>query len=319
MNKKNIAIIGECMIELNGTPFGDMKQSFGGDTLNTAIYLQRMSEERIKTYYVTAVGNDNLSRMMLQHWSDEGLDTSCVAIDNQHTTGLYMIQVDNEGERSFQYWRGQSAAKYLLQHESFTSIKQQLANVDLIFLSGISLAILPENDRLTLIELLAKYKQNGIEIAFDSNYRAALWNNLKTAQDCYRAIFTFCDLALVTFDDEQLIWGDNTPQETLSRLKSFGVRKAIIKLGENGCLSQEFTKQEHPEHINANKVSKVIDTTSAGDSFNGAFLAFYANGETLTHCCQAGNLLASHIIQHKGAIIPKHITHPIYRSVKELS
>lgn len=318
MQAKNIAIIGECMIELSGTPFGEMRQSFGGDTLNAAIYLKRMSHEQVNTYYVTAIGDDKLSSMMRACWSDEGINTSLVAVDNKHSTGLYMIHVDNEGERSFQYWRSQSAAKYLLKHPMFSSINGQLVDCDLIFLSGISLAILSTTDRNALMQLLAEYRDRGIEIAFDSNYRPALWDSLAAAQSAYQAMLFACDIALVTFDDEQQIWADKTPQDTLARLRKLGVKKAIVKLGESGCLCQEFSQQEEPEHIEAFTVNHIVDTTSAGDSFNGAFLALYTNGKTLASCCMAGNLLASHVIQHKGAVVSKNITQPIYESIKEL-
>ncbi|MGF1868419.1 sugar kinase [Photobacterium indicum] len=317
MHRKKIAIIGECMIELNGTPFGEMQQSFGGDTLNAAVYLKRMSGEQVDASYITAIGNDQLSKMMCECWQEEHINTEMVLSDTDHSTGLYMIHVDPHGERTFQYWRNHSAAKYLLQHPDFPLIAEQLLTVDVVFLSGITLAILSQQDRHALLIVLKKCKASGVKVAFDSNHRPALWSNNVTAKIAYREIYELCDIALVTFDDEQLVWQDAKPTDTLARLKRCGISKAVIKLGEQGCLSQDFNHDNNPTKTPAVKVDRVVDTTSAGDSFNGAFLALYIKGQDLSKCCAAGNLLASQVIQYPGAVTPRTVTNAIYNTIKE--
>lgn len=87
----HIAIIGECMIELNGKPFGPMQQTFGGDTLNAAIYLCRGREangvtQDIRVSYVTALGSDPLSQGMIQRWQNEGIETQWVLRDERGCT-----------------------------------------------------------------------------------------------------------------------------------------------------------------------------------------------------------------------------------------
>lgn len=199
---KHIAIIGECMIELNGKPFGSMHQTFGGDTLNAAVYLSRGCEanskpDEVKVSYVTALGNDPISTGMLTRWEDEGVSTDLVLRDETRTPGLYLIQLDDQGERTFLYWRNQSAARYLLQHPNFVLVKQALTQVDAVFLSGISLAILPEEDRISLLNLLVELKAQGVEIAFDSNFRPALWpqDNNQTVKNVYQAMYQLTDVA----------------------------------------------------------------------------------------------------------------------------
>ncbi|MFA0543272.1 sugar kinase [Vibrio sp. 10N.222.52.B7] len=322
---KHIAIIGECMIELNGKPFGSMHQTFGGDTLNAAVYLSRgceanLNQDDIKVSYVTALGADPISKGMLERWQQEGVSTDLVLQDSQRTPGLYLIQLDDAGERTFLYWRNQSAARYLLQHPDFNQIKQALRNVDMVFLSGITLAILPEQDRIELLNILVELKAQGVEIAFDSNYRPALWpqDENQTVKNSYQAMYTLTDLALVTFDDEQLIWGDSSPEQTIERLTTLGVKRCIVKLGADGCLIQDATIQSniHPDSGAASAplavptlpVDHVVDTTSAGDSFNGGFLSAYLAGEDLTKSCQRGNTMAGVVIQHRGAIIAKELT-----------
>ncbi|HDY7907457.1 TPA: sugar kinase [Vibrio vulnificus] len=319
---KHIAIIGECMIELNGKPFGSMHQTFGGDTLNAAVYLSRGCEannkpDEVKVSYVTALGTDPISTGMLTRWQEEGISTDLVLRDEIRTPGLYLIQLDEQGERTFLYWRNQSAARYLLQHPNFGLIKQALTQVDAVFLSGISLAILPEEDRISLLNLLVELKAQGVEIAFDSNFRPALWprDDNQTVKNVYQAMYQLTDVALVTFDDEQLIWGDETPEQTIGRLTSLGVGKCIVKLGADGCLVQDSTNQGSgtalaPQAVPTQPVVQVVDTTSAGDSFNGGFLSAYLAGADLETSCQRGNALAGAVIQHRGAIIPKAFTQP---------
>ncbi len=305
---KRISVIGECMIELNGEPFGAMRQTFGGDTLNAAVYLCREQEKyrnKVEVVYLTALGTDALSFGLKKRWKDEGINTDWVLKDTQRVPGAYLIQLDSEGERTFLYWRNESAARYLLQHPDFCAVKEYAKESDVVFLSGISLAILPDSDKPILYQWLKELRQSGTEIAFDSNYRPALWASAESAQEAYLQVYKATNIALVTFDDEQLLWGDKTPEDTLHRLKELGIRIVVVRLGEEGCLVQNFSTATTYVKVPTYPVDKVIDSTSAGDSFNGAFFAAYLNGLNLTECCESGNNLAGKVIQHKGAIVPK--------------
>ncbi len=303
---KKLALIGECMIELNGEPFGNMRQTYGGDTLNTATYVARVSSpDDIEVSYVSALGMDKLSEGMITRWQADGINTDWVLRDAKRSAGLYLIQLDKQGERTFLYWRNQSAARYLLQHADYPKVLSALKNVDMIYLSGISLAILPETDRALLLEQLREWKKSGGEIAFDSNFRPKLWESLETAQQCYQALLPLVDVALVTFDDESLLWGDMDEQATIARLSTFHIPKIIVKQGSLGAMICEKGTQHFVPTV---PVTNVVDTTSAGDSFNAGFLAGYLQNKPLEICCQQGNQLAGIVIQHKGAIIEKSDT-----------
>ena len=313
-----IAIIGECMVELNGRPFGEMQQTFGGDTLNAAVYASRCLSGSTQVSYVTALGADPLSKGMQARWEAEGIDTSLVLTDPARTVGAYLIQLDEKGERTFMYWRTNTPASHMVKHPEFEQVKETIIQqANLVFLSGISLAILDNNDREAMLNAIRRFRQAGIAIAFDSNYRPVLWDKDKDkdkvkvidkVRSNYARMYDTTDLALVTFDDEAHIWGDASPYETVARLvEQHGVKEVIVKLGANGCLigGREITK---PIHVATEEVKTVVDTTSAGDSFNGGFLSGYISGLTLVECCQRGNALASIVIQHRGAIIPKEHT-----------
>ncbi|MGY3855158.1 sugar kinase [Aeromonas aquatilis] len=314
MEIKNIAIIGECMIELNGKPFGLMRQTFGGDTLNAAVYMSRSCEHsgvKAQVSYVSALGCDPISDEMVTLWQNEGINTDLVLRDKNNNTGLYLIQLDEHGERTFFYWRNQSAAKYLLRHAEFATIKENLKTTDMIFLSGISLAILDEDARNALLNYIAELKANGVTIAFDSNFRPKLWldsHTLDEVRAIYARMFALTDIALVTFDDEREIWDDQNTGDILDRLNAHGIKKVVVKLGSDGCLAQDFASSSEATIVKTTPVAHVVDTTSAGDAFNGGFLAAYAAGLGLMECCKKANALAGIVIQYQGAIVPRSAT-----------
>jgi 2-dehydro-3-deoxygluconokinase len=303
--KKRVALIGECLIELNGTPFGALHQTFGGDSLNTALYLARLTRATIDVKYVTALGTDALSDGMVQRWQAEGIDTTLTLRDPARQPGLYLIQVDAGGERTFLYWRRESAARYLLQHPGYDHVATELAKADLIYLSGISLAILPDEDRSKLLDQVRRLAAGGTAIAFDTNYRPALWASADSARAASAAIFPATRLLFVTYDDEQRLWGDRSPEATLTRLHAAKAAMVVVKLGAAGCLFSDGTTAVR---IAAAPVAMVTDTTAAGDAFNAGFLAAWLKDHTPEECGRAANALAGAVVQHRGAIIPASAT-----------
>lgn len=297
---KQIALIGECMIELNGEPFGAMQQTYGGDSLNTAVYLARLAAD-VDVQYVSALGVDALSRGMRERWQEEGVGTQWVLEDAARQAGIYLIQLDSRGERTFLYWRNQSAARYLLQHPQMPQVWQGLAGADYIYLSGISLAILPEDDRQALIEGLGRLAASGVKIIFDGNYRPKLWQSAEETRACYQALLKYVSLALMTYDDEKLLWGDEDAQASLARLQAVGVAQIVIKVGAEGAI---YCDEGEYGQVPTQKIAQVVDTTAAGDSFNAGFLAAYLQERSMQQCCEQGNRLAGIVIGHKGAIIP---------------
>jgi 2-dehydro-3-deoxygluconokinase len=298
---KRIALIGECMIELNGTPFGEMRQTYGGDSLNTAVYLSRCTAGALEVSYVTAMGADALSREIVRRWEDEGLRTEGVLTDERRQPGLYLIQLNAAGERTFLYWRSESAARHLLSHPDFPRAERVLEAADMIYLSGISLAILPPADRIRLLEWLEKRAAAGVPVAFDTNYRPRLWASADEARTVFRRMFAATALALVTEEDETALWG--AEEDAAVRLRRFGARDIVVKKGSDGCLCLEHGR-EAPLCVPCPEVKSPVDTTSAGDAFNAGFLAGFMAGKSFEEAAVQGHHLAAAVICHKGAIIP---------------
>ncbi|KFZ38569.1 hypothetical protein HR45_03860 [Shewanella mangrovi] len=289
------------MVELSGQLMGTMQQGFGGDTLNTAVYLKRVAGDMAQVSYVTAMGQDTLSQTIIARWQQAGVDCQFVLRDPSHNPGLYLIENDANGERSFHYWRSQAAARYLLQHRDIEAVLAALKGFDLIYLSGISLAILPAEDRSKLIAFLTQAKAAGVTIAFDGNYRARLWQSPAETQAVYQQLYQLCDIALLTFDDEAALWGDQHVEGAFARLASCNIDTLVLKVGGDGCYVEQAQQRQH---IATQKVANVVDTTAAGDSFNAGFLAAWLAGYALNQAADWGNQLAGQVIQQTGAIVP---------------
>ncbi|WP_380182358.1 sugar kinase [Kalamiella sp. sgz302252] len=302
MTRKNIAVIGECMIELSRKENG-LNRGFGGDTLNTAVYLARQNKE-LAVHYVTALGTDTFSNEMLAAWQQENVQTGLIQRMENKLPGLYVIETDARGERTFYYWRNDAAARYWLEGEQGEEVCRQLADFDYLYLSGISLAILTPTGREKLLALLARCRSNGAKVIFDNNYRPRLWASVDEAQAAYRAMLAVTDIAFLTLDDEHLLWGEADATEVIARTHAAGVTEVVIKRGAGSCLVSlageplvEVPAQPLPS-------SRIVDTTAAGDSFSAGYLAIRLNGGSVEEAARRGHLTASTVIQHRGAIIP---------------
>lgn len=305
---QKIAFVGECMIELQEDAQGVIHKGFAGDTLNTALYMARLNYVHgAQVQYVTALGTDSFSNAMITNWQSEGIQCDYIRRFDNKLPGLYFVEVDAHGERSFQYWRGQAAARELFSGTEFNPQLNEVAKFDYIYLSGISIAILPEEGKTRLITWLKSARANGAKICFDNNYRPKLWANVADTQKWYQQVLENTDIACHTFDDDQLIWGDQDPTETFARCRKFGVTEIILKRGTEPCLI-EIDGGERLS-IPAIKVAKedVKDTNAAGDSFSAGYLTARLSGKDPAASAALGHKVASTVVQHRGAIIPKDV------------
>ncbi|MCG8155953.1 sugar kinase [Brenneria goodwinii] len=305
MTTNNIAVIGECMIELSqkGT---DLSRGFGGDTLNTAVYIARQVQpDALGVHYVTALGTDSFSEEMIAAWQQEGVQTDLIQRLDNKLPGLYFIETDDSGERTFYYWRNDAAARYWLDSADAEKICRELAHFDYLYLSGISLAILNAESRQRLLSLLLACRANGGKVIFDNNYRPRLWQSKEETQQAYTDMLSCTDIAFLTLDDEDMLWGAKPVAEVLARTHGLGVTEIIIKRGADSCL----VSQPGQELIDVPAVKlpkdKVVDTTAAGDSFSAGYLAVRLNGGSAQEAARRGHLTASTVIQYRGAIIPQ--------------
>lgn len=302
---KKIAVIGECMIELSQKG-AEVSRGFGGDTLNTSVYIARqVAPEALAVNYVTALGTDSFSQQMLEAWQSENVQTSLIQRMENRLPGLYYIETDSTGERTFYYWRNEAAAKFWLESEDSAAICEELATFDYLYLSGISLAILSPSSREKLLSLMHECRANGGKVIFDNNYRPRLWASREETQQVYQQMLQCTDIAFLTLDDEDALWGEKPVEEVIARTHAAGVSEVVIKRGADSCLVS--VAGEAVIDVPAVKLAKdkVVDTTAAGDSFSAGYLAVRLTGGTPEEAAKRGHLTASTVIQYRGAIIPR--------------
>ena len=295
--RRTFLSIGECMVEMAPTASGDYHLGFAGDTLNTAWYAKRTFGPDWDIAYFTAVGQDAVSERMTDFIRDAGIRTELIRTLPDRTVGLYLIQLDN-GERSFAYWRSDSAARRLAADPA--ALRTALATANVIFFSGITLAILSPADRETLLGEIAKARSAGATVAFDPNLRPRLWEDAGTMRDAVMAAARVSDILLPSYEDDAAAFGDATTEETARRYTDAGVRLVVVKNGSHEMLALDGGKIAH---LIPSLITSIVDTTAAGDSFNAAFLASYLESADLVSSLAAGADLAARVITRRGALI----------------
>lgn len=295
MAAKGIASVGECMIELSKV--GDSwRMGFAGDTLNTLWALTALSPDRPATY-VSAFGDDPFSRDQIAFLETAGVGIGASPVIPGARPGLYAITLTG-AERSFTYWRSDSAAKQLASNQD--ALEKSLSGQALVYFSGITLAILDEHSRIMLLRALGHARDAGSLIAFDPNYRPRLWPSRQAAQQSITEALDVVDIALPTFPDEQALFGDGSPGETAERLQAAGVAEIVVKDGGNEAL---VVAEGISTGVPAISVQPV-DTTGAGDSFNGGYLAARLAGHNPLEAARRAHAVAAAVVQVRGALAP---------------
>lgn len=294
------------MIELRHLTEDRLELAFGGDTFNTAVYLLRAGRAQgLRVDYATALGDDPYSTAMRAFFEHEGVGTGLVATLKGRLPGLYAIRTDERGERSFYYWRREAAARDMFTGEAGVALARRLADYDWLYLSGITLSVLDAGARKRLMDALDAARARGARVAFDSNYRPRGWESADAARKAFAAVLERVDLALPTFCDEQVLHGDADPRATIRRLHAAGVAEIAVKDGDKAAfvLDRGAVLEIPPVRIH-----NVVDTTAAGDAFNGGYIAARIAGHGVESAARCAHCIAAAVVQHRGAIIPAAAT-----------
>lgn len=288
------------MIELKqaqGTAAGLFSRGYGGDTLNTAVYLARLGAD---TDYITALGDDTLSDEMVAGWAAEGVGTARVSRLPGKLPGLYMIQTDDSGERRFFHWRESAAARSLMDLPTTAGILESLAGYEIVYLSAITLSLYNDAGRARLLTGIKRALESGARFAFDTNFRARGWPDLDVARAVYQAAFDLADIILASTEDLLPLYPGATNEELLARIPG---EEVVLKLAEPASILrlEGVLHQTRAEAL----TKPVVDTTAAGDSFAAAYIAARLAGTDPVEAARAGHALAGVVVCHPGAIIPR--------------
>ncbi|WP_405406096.1 sugar kinase [Paracoccus sp. Ld10] len=293
-----ILSIGEAMVEMSRASDPDLwRMGIAGDTLNTAWYLRRLLDDAWQVDYLTRVGTGDFSNRMVDFLQAEGLDTAHVTRQADAEIGLYAISLAN-GERSFSYWRDNSAARRLADDPAL--LDTALQGCKMAYLSGITLAILPPQGRASLLQALDDARQAGTTVVFDTNLRPRLWSDAETMRTVTQDAAGRADLVLPSFDDEAALFGDADPRATLDRYLTLGAAQVVVKNGGGPIL---FGGHDGEGCIDDLSIDAPVDSTSAGDSFNAGYLAAWLTGSDCADAVRAGHALGRQVIRHPGALI----------------
>ena len=301
-----VACIGECMIEMKqaqgGQGGGLFARGYGGDTLNTAVYLARLG---VDVDYLTALGDDALSDEMIAGWNAEGVGIRRVVRLSGKLPGLYLIQTDEKGERRFFHWRENSAARMLMDLPDTEDILNSLPTYDIVYLSAITLSLYTEHGRGRLMAALKRARLLGTRFAFDTNFRARSWPDLNVARRVFSAAFEEADIVLASTEDLLALYPGESNDALISGISS---PEVVLKLSKPVSLLR-FAGGLH--EVKAEPVTKpVIDTTAAGDSFAAAYIAARLSGLDPIEAARAGHRLAGVVVCYPGAIIPRYAMPP---------
>jgi 2-dehydro-3-deoxygluconokinase len=290
--------IGECMVELSSAGPGLWRQGFSGDVFNALWYARAIMPENCSVAFHTALGTDPLSDQLIDFAQNAGINCDNTPRFEDRRPGLYSIHLNN-GERSFTYWRDTSAARVMMNDAQ--ALWDKIENADIIYFSGITLAILPEEDCQLLLDNLRPRKKATASIVFDPNIRPHLWQDKERMRAVITQAASLSDIVLPSFDDEINTFGDADPEVTARRYEALGAEHVVVKNGpENTVHLQDGKITEFPVAA----IQDVIDTTAAGDSFNGAYLAALLCGKRTQDAIRVAQQCAAQVIQTKGALVP---------------
>jgi len=295
---QRIVAIGEGMIEARA----DGSLGWGGDAVNTALYLARQGAAPA---LLSAMGADDESDAVVEAWAAEGVGVAHVLRDPARRAGRYRITLGAAGQRSFTYDRDRSAARAFFGLPGAADALAWAAEADILFLTGVTLSIYGPEERARLAELAGKVRARGGKVAFDPNYRPAGWPSAAEAWRAMAALAPALSLVLPSIEDHERLAGPAEPEAAARAWLALGVEEAVVKLGAEGALA---ARQGETARAPAAPAPHIVDTTAAGDAFNAGYIAArLLAGAPMAAALAHAAALAAETVAWPGAIAPAHV------------
>ncbi|MEU5567543.1 sugar kinase [Micromonospora musae] len=289
--------LGEPLLEFSSVqdqPLDSAEQfsvGFGGDTSNFVVAASRSG---VSAGYITRIGDDEFGTSLLRLWEREGIDATHVVRERGGRTGIYFISRDTRSS-SFTYYRAGSPSSRLRPEDvPLPAIEAAAA----LHVSGITQAISTTACDAAFHAMRAARERSTL-VSYDPNYRPALWP-LERARAVITRSVQLCDVALPNIEEGRLLSERATPTEILRWFAALGPRIVVLKMGEQGALLW------HKDQISEIRPHPVVpvDSTGAGDAFDGAFVARLVEGDTPVEAARYAAVTGALTTQGHGAVNP---------------
>ena len=277
----DIVALGECLIDF--TPHGCsdsgiplFQQNPGGAPANV---LAEAAKLGCSTAFIGKVGDDSFGNFLERILMDAGIDCSSMIKDPSFPTSLAFVSLDENGDRSFSFYRHGSADVMLSKED----VDARLLGDTRIFHFG-SVSMTDEPSRSATIDAARIADEAGALISYDPNYRPLLWNSQEEAISVINSVLPYCDIVKVSYEELQLMTGLDDLDAGAEAISAKGPECVVVTLGPDGAFIRtgKYSASYRTYDV------KTIDTTGAGDSFYGAFLY-----KILQLCCRSGRALST--------------------------
>ncbi|WP_265421349.1 aminoimidazole riboside kinase [Aeromonas salmonicida] len=248
----------------------------GGAPANVAVGVARLGGE---SAFIGRVGADPFGRFMADTLAREGVDTACLRADPAHRTSTVLVELDEEGERSFTFMVRPSADQFLTP----TDLPGFQASQ---WLLTCSIALANEPVRGSCLQAMATIKDAGGRVCFDPNLRLEVWGNPAEMLPVVRQAIALADVVKLSIDELQLLSGEDDLVAGLATIS--GPALVLVTRGAAGVVAR--LEGELLEWVGP-KVTP-LDTTGAGDAFVAGLLAALAQGERLPTLAELPAILA---------------------------
>ncbi len=269
-------VMGDAVVDL--IPEGEQHylKCPGGAPANVAVGVARLGGE---SAFIGRVGADPFGRFMADTLAREGVDTACLRADPAHRTSTVLVELDEEGERSFTFMVRPSADQFLTP----TDLPGFQASQ---WLLTCSIALANEPVRGSCLQAMATIKDAGGRVCFDPNLRLEVWGNPAEMLPVVRQAIALADVVKLSIDELQLLSGEDDLVAGLATIS--GPALVLVTRGAAGVVAR--LEGELLEWVGP-KVTP-LDTTGAGDAFVAGLLAALAQGERLPTLAELPAILA---------------------------
>ena len=310
----DVTIIGAAIIDVLARPISKEKlagrscpaeciaMTVGGDAANESTTLARFGK---RVNLITKLGNDMTGKMLLNHFQELGISTEDSVIEADLDTGINIVLVDEEAERSFITNKNGSLRRLGLADIPLTALgKSRLVCFASIFVS-------PLFDTPSMAALFKAAKEQGCTLCADMTR----CKNNEKLPDIQEAI-QYLDYLFPNYEEAKAVSGKEDLDEIADAFLDCGVSCIVIKTGADGCLVKS---KETRLVIPAYPHTKCIDTTGAGDNFAAGFLYALSENMSLADCGRFANMTASVAVESVGACTGIHSLEQVMERFKSES